>query len=122
MGADGLYCSPDGAAVGVYGIRIRGRHGIAGKIVIETIVDDEAGDGAFLGRIVQIGPDPLIDLSVRGQEGQIPLEEGFHNAVVFVSVNARLNYVGYLDLTAIGGDANIGVADTNSSFSFLYRF
>lgn len=30
---------------------------------------------------------------------------------VFVSANARLNYVGYLDLSAIGGDANTGIAD-----------
>lgn len=30
---------------------------------------------------------------------------------VFVSPNARLNYVGYMDLSAIGGDANLGVAD-----------
>lgn len=30
---------------------------------------------------------------------------------VFVSTNARLNYVGYMDLSAIGGDANVGIAD-----------
>lgn len=30
---------------------------------------------------------------------------------IFVSPNARLNYVGYMDLSAIGGDANLGVAD-----------
>ena len=29
---------------------------------------------------------------------------------VFVSTNARLNYVGYMDLSAIGGDANVGIA------------
>ncbi len=39
--------------------------------------------------------------------------------VVFVSVNARLNYVGYLDLTAIGGDANIGVADMTLSLEWV---
>lgn len=38
---------------------------------------------------------------------------------VFVSVNARLNYVGYLDLTAIGGDANIGVADMVLSLQWV---
>ena len=30
---------------------------------------------------------------------------------VFISTNARLNYVGYMDLSAIGGDANCGIAD-----------
>ena len=30
---------------------------------------------------------------------------------VFVSTNARLNYVGYMDLSALGGDANVGIAD-----------
>lgn len=39
--------------------------------------------------------------------------------VVFVSVNARLNYVGYLDLTAIGGDANIGIADMVLSLEWV---
>lgn len=39
--------------------------------------------------------------------------------VVFVSVNARLNYVGYLDLTAIGGDANIGVSDMTLSLQWV---
>lgn len=39
--------------------------------------------------------------------------------VVFVSVNARLNYVGYLDLTAIGGDANIGVSDMTLSLKWV---
>lgn len=39
--------------------------------------------------------------------------------VVFVSVNARLNYVGYLDLTAIGGDANLGVADMVLSLEWV---
>lgn len=38
---------------------------------------------------------------------------------VFVSVNARLNYVGYLDLTCIGGDANIGVADMILSLQWV---
>lgn len=38
---------------------------------------------------------------------------------VFVSVNARLNYVGYLDLTAIGGDANIGVSDMVLSLQWV---
>lgn len=38
---------------------------------------------------------------------------------VFVSVNARLNYVGYLDLTSIGGDANIGVADMVLSLQWV---
>lgn len=38
---------------------------------------------------------------------------------VFVSVNARLNYVGYLDLTAIGGDANLGVADMTLSLEWV---
>ncbi|SHO45289.1 carboxylesterase family protein [Anaerocolumna xylanovorans] len=38
---------------------------------------------------------------------------------VFVSVNARLNYVGYLDLTAIGGDANLGVADMTLSLKWV---
>lgn len=38
---------------------------------------------------------------------------------VFVSVNARLNYVGYLDLTSIGGDANIGVADMVLSLEWV---
>ena len=31
--------------------------------------------------------------------------------VVFVSVNARLNYLGYMDLTAIGGESNLGLSD-----------
>ena len=31
--------------------------------------------------------------------------------VVFVSVNARLNYLGYSDLTAIGGESNLGLSD-----------
>ena len=35
---------------------------------------------------------------------------GYTNCV-FVSTNARLNYVGYMDLSAIGGDANCGIAD-----------
>lgn len=39
--------------------------------------------------------------------------------VVFVSVNARLNYVGYLDLTSIGGDANIGVSDMVLSLEWV---
>lgn len=39
--------------------------------------------------------------------------------VVFVSVNARLNYVGYLDLTEIGGDANLGVADMVLSLEWV---
>jgi para-nitrobenzyl esterase len=39
--------------------------------------------------------------------------------VVFVSVNARLNYVGYLDLTAIGGDENLGVADMTLSLEWV---
>lgn len=38
---------------------------------------------------------------------------------VFVSVNARLNYVGYLDLSAIGGDANIGVSDMVLSLQWV---
>ena len=39
---------------------------------------------------------------------------------VFVSINARLNYVGYLDLTAIGGDANIGVSDMVLSLQWVH--
>lgn len=39
--------------------------------------------------------------------------------VVFVSVNARLNYVGYLDLTEIGGDANLGVSDMVLSLEWV---
>lgn len=39
--------------------------------------------------------------------------------VVFVSVNARLNYLGYLDLTSIGGDANQGLSDMVLSLEWV---
>lgn len=42
-----------------------------------------------------------------------------YSDVVFVSVNARLNYVGYLDLTTIGGDENIGVSDMVLSLEWV---
>lgn len=38
---------------------------------------------------------------------------------VFVSVNARLNYVGFLDLSSIGGDTNVGVADMVLSLQWV---
>ena len=39
--------------------------------------------------------------------------------VVFVSVNARLNYLGYLDLTSIGGGANQGLSDMVLSLEWV---
>lgn len=39
--------------------------------------------------------------------------------VVFVSVNMRLNYLGYLDLTALGGDSNIAIADMVLSLEWV---
>lgn len=38
---------------------------------------------------------------------------------MFVSVNARLNYVGFLDLSSIGGDTNVGVADMVLSLQWV---
>ena len=39
--------------------------------------------------------------------------------VVFVSVNARLNYLGYMDLTAIGGQSNLGLSDMVLSLEWV---
>ncbi|MDO4174678.1 MAG: carboxylesterase family protein [Eubacteriales bacterium] len=39
--------------------------------------------------------------------------------VIFVSVNARLNYLGYADLTAIGGDSNLGLSDMVLSLEWV---
>lgn len=42
-----------------------------------------------------------------------------YTGVVFVSVNARLNYLGYRDLTAIGGDANLALSDMVLSLEWV---
>ena len=42
-----------------------------------------------------------------------------YTGVVFVSVNARLNYLGYADLTALGGDANLGLGDMVLSLEWV---
>lgn len=39
--------------------------------------------------------------------------------VVFVSVNARLNYLGYLDMSALGGDYNQGLGDMVLSLEWV---
>lgn len=41
--------------------------------------------------------------------------------VIFVSVNARLNYLGYADLTAIGGDSNLGLSDMVLSLEWVKK-
>lgn len=42
-----------------------------------------------------------------------------YSDVVFVSVNARLNYLGYADLTALGGDSNLGLSDMVLSLEWV---
>ena len=39
--------------------------------------------------------------------------------VVFVSVNARLNWLGYMDLTSIGGESNLGLSDMVLSLEWI---